>query len=79
MQTQLDSFLEAASNTAVGFIVSWLTWIVVVAPLYGLAVGAASSLGITAIFTVSSLLRSYVLRRAFDGRSVYSVLRGRRG
>lgn len=76
-QSKLDSFLEASSNTAVGFFISWGVWVFIVAPLFGFETGAGGSFLITCIFTVTSILRSYLLRRWFDGRSIYHVLKGK--
>jgi len=67
-QSRIDSFAEALTNTAIGFLVSLVTWIVV-ARMYGIPMSASTSLSITAIFTVVSIARQYVLRRIFDGRS----------
>jgi len=73
-QSRIDSFAEAITNTAIGFLVSLVTWIVV-ARIYGIAMTTSTSLSITAIFTVVSIARQYVLRRLFDGRSPWQALR----
>lgn len=74
-QSRIDSLMEALTNTAIGFLVSLVTWIVV-ARIYGIPMSAGTSLSITAIFTVVSVLRQYVLRRIFDGRSPWQALKG---
>jgi len=66
-QTRLSSLLEAVFNVAVGFVVSVLITAVVL-PAYGHAVTWGDNLQITAIFTVSSIARTYVLRRWFNAR-----------
>lgn len=66
-QTRLSSLVEAVFNVAVGFVVSVLITAVVL-PAYGHAVTWGDNLQITAIFTVSSIARSYVLRRWFNSR-----------
>jgi hypothetical protein len=66
-QTRLSSLVEAVFNVAVGFVVSVLITSVVL-PAYGHAVTWGDNLQITAIFTVSSIVRSYVLRRLFNSR-----------
>lgn len=68
MQSRLSSGLEATLNTASGFVISWMVWTFVVAPFYGLPFHAGQSFAITCIFTVTSLLRSYLWRRYFNGR-----------
>jgi len=65
-QTRAISLLEAAFNVFSGFFISWGVWLFVVAPLFGIDSGMSQSLAITSIFTVSSLLRSYVIRRFFN-------------
>lgn len=61
MQTRKLSLIEAATNTAVGFVLSFAlqSWI-----FQELSHGF--NLGVTAAFTVLSLVRGYVLRRAFN-------------
>ena len=64
-QTKLESFIETLLNIASGFIVSLVVWQWVVAPLYNIPVDIESNIGITAIFTVTSIIRSYYWRRFF--------------
>lgn len=66
MQTKLGSFVEAWANIAVGFGVSFAANLLVL-PHFGFNVTATDALGIGVIFTVISLVRSYVLRRWFNG------------
>lgn len=65
MQSQWESMIETFLNTASGFAISWLltTWVL---PLYGFAVTAGQGFQITCIFTVISVLRSYLWRRTFN-------------
>ncbi len=65
-QSRLISLVESALNTASGFFISWGMWAWVVAPLFGFDYAHTQALSITMIFTVSSLLRSYVIRRFFN-------------
>jgi hypothetical protein len=53
-------------NVFAGFFISWGVWMWVVAPLYGFDASYGRGLEITCIFTVSSLIRSYVVRRFFN-------------
>lgn len=66
MQTKLGSFAEAWANIAVGFTINW-TANMLVLPLFGFNVTGAEAFGIGVIFTGISLVRSYVLRRYFNG------------
>jgi len=61
------SATEAVISTAIGFIVS-LALTFTVLPLFGYLVTATHAWGITAIYTAASILRGYVVRRAFNGK-----------
>lgn len=64
MQSRGMSLVEAVTNIAVGYVIAAvLTWLVL--PLFGAPVGVADALGISLVFTVVSLIRSYLLRRLF--------------
>lgn len=67
MQSRRLSALEAATSTAAGFIVS-LALTFTVLPAFGYAVTPSHGLGITAIYTAASVLRGYIVRRAFNGK-----------
>ena len=64
-QSRLMSLVEAVANVAVGYGVAVVTQMLVF-PLFGLTATLAQNLGIGAIFTAVSLVRSYALRRAFE-------------
>lgn len=66
MQTRLQSFIEAAANVAVGYVVALLSQLAIF-PLFGIHVPLSSNLWIGVWFTAISLVRSYVLRRWFNG------------
>lgn len=74
MQTRLSSFIEAVINVGIGFLVS-LVLTAVVMPAYGHHVTWSENLQITGIFTVSSILRSYAVRRWFNARIHAAALR----
>lgn len=63
-QSRTMSLVEAAANNVVAFGISLLANHLVL-PLFGLAVSLAQSFGITVVFTLISLVRSYLLRRIF--------------
>ena len=64
MQTKKGSMIEAFVNVAIGYGVA-VTSQVIVFPLLGMEVALSTNLIIGVIFTVISLVRSYVLRRIF--------------
>lgn len=62
MQTRTQSAIEAAANVLVALISQILVF-----PMFGIDIPFTSNLAIGAWFTVISLVRSYVLRRWFNG------------
>ena len=68
MQTRLQSFIESVTNIAVGYLVALASQLMVF-PLFGIHIPLSTNLGIGAIFTVISLVRSYVIRRWFNRRA----------
>jgi acid phosphatase family membrane protein YuiD len=69
MQTKLNSFIEASSGTAIGFVISLLIYQFVISPMH-LPPGWSSSVIVTVIYTVVSVVRSYVVRRWFNRSAV---------
>ena len=65
-QSRLMSGVEAVTNVAVGYGVAVGTQLVVF-PWFGLDVPMTDTLLIGAVFTVVSIVRSYALRRLFNG------------
>lgn len=65
MQSRWMSILESVTNVVVGYCLAVLTQVLVF-PLFELKISLGENLGIGAIFTVISLLRSFALRRLFN-------------
>lgn len=66
MQTKLGSFAEAWANIAVGFTINYIANLLIF-PLFGFHISLTANLLMGAIYTATSLVRSYVLRRWFNG------------
>lgn len=64
MQSRTRSLIESIANTASGFVLSFVIW-QTIGPWFGYDVNFHDNLVITGIFTVVSVLRSYVWRRCF--------------
>ena len=64
-QSKFESFIEANINTLTGFIVSYIT-LITLNHFYQMNLSVFDSLEITAIFTVSSIFRNYLIRRYFN-------------
>ena len=65
MQSRIGSFIESLTNIGVGFIISMILayWFL---PLFGIQQDFLISLEITFVYTISSLIRAYCLRRLFN-------------
>jgi len=74
LQTRLSSLIEAVINVVIGFVIS-LAITAVVLPAYGHQVTWSENLQITLIFTFTSILRSYFVRRYFNARIHAAALR----
>lgn len=72
IQSKKRSFQEACLNIAVGCGVSLLAQIIVF-PWFGIFVPISTDIYITLVFTVISLVRSYLLRRWFARNDFKSV------
>ncbi len=74
-QTRLGSLIESLFNVAIGFAIAFASNQIVL-PLFGFATLTASkSLGIGAVYTGISIVRSYVIRRWFNARLHQAALR----
>jgi membrane protein CcdC involved in cytochrome C biogenesis len=65
MQSKTHSLVESVTNIIVGYFVA-LGAQLVVFPMFGLSVPVRDNILIGLVFTVVSLVRSYVLRRIFN-------------
>lgn len=64
-QSRLMSLVEAVANVVTGYGISVATQALVF-PFFGLLATREQNMAIGLIFTLVSLVRSYVLRRAFE-------------
>lgn len=78
MQTRLESAIEAVLNVGSGMLVAWIMTLTVLPGIYGYDVDPREGFEITCIFTVVSVLRSYLWRRFFNGRLKKGFLNGER-
>jgi hypothetical protein len=65
MQSRLDSLVEAVCNIGTGFVLALCVtyWVL---PLWGLEPNGRAAIEITLLYTVISIARSWVWRRAFN-------------
>jgi hypothetical protein len=66
-QTKLGSFYEAMINIFIGFGINF-TANMTIFPLFGWSISVEQNIGLGAVYTAISLVRSYVIRRWFNDR-----------
>ena len=65
MQSKKFSLFESITNTAIGYIISFLSQLLIF-PVFNISVSIKTNLMIGVWFTVISIIRSYLLRRFFN-------------
>ena len=66
-QTRLGSLIEVLFNIAIGFAINWVANIYIL-PLYGFQITGGQAFSMGLIFTIISVVRSYIVRRFFNAR-----------
>lgn len=64
-QSRTGSIIETLCNTAIGYAISFVSNLTVL-PMFGFHVSLRDNAIIGVIYTVISIVRSYVLRRVFN-------------
>ena len=67
MQTKKQSFIESLTSTTIGIIIGIVLNLTIL-PIFGYPVSLSDSLWISVIFTIVSIIRSYVIRRWFNSK-----------
>jgi hypothetical protein len=75
MQTRLDSLMEALTNIVIGFAINAVANVLILPAVLGVPVDLKALGMIGALFTIISVVRSYVLRRVFNGKTPWQALR----
>jgi len=66
-QTKLSSFIEALMNVAIGFSINYIANLLIF-PLFDMHISLADNFWLGMIYTVISIVRSYVIRRWFNSK-----------
>jgi uncharacterized protein YacL len=74
-QSKMDSLMESVVNIVIGLIISTIANYLLLQLFLGFPMHLGTNVLISVVFTVISLVRSYSLRRAFNGRSVWSAIK----
>ena len=67
MQTKKQSLIESLTSTTIGIIIGIVLNLTIL-PIFGYPVSWSDSLWISVIFTIVSIIRSYVIRRFFNSK-----------
>ena len=67
MQTKKQSLIESLTSTTIGIIIGVVLNLTIL-PIFGYPVSLSDSLWISVIFTIVSIIRSYVIRRFFNSK-----------
>jgi hypothetical protein len=65
MQNRKTSFIESITNTFSGLLISFVIQLILF-PLMGIPVRLEQNIIITLVFTLSSIVRGYLVRRIFN-------------
>lgn len=66
-QSRMGSFVEAMANVVVGFAINYLANLLIL-PMFGFHISLAANFWMGCIYTLVSVVRSYAIRRWFNGR-----------
>ena len=67
MQTKKQSLIESLTSTTIGIIIGIVLNLTIL-PIFGYPVSVVDSLWISVIFTIVSIIRSYIIRRWFNSK-----------
>ena len=67
MQSKKQSLIESLTSTTIGIIIGIVLNLTIL-PIFGYPVSVVDSLWISVIFTIVSIIRSYVIRRFFNSK-----------
>jgi hypothetical protein len=74
MQSKLGSLIESGVNILIGYFVALISQIVLF-PFFDIYISLETNLYIGAWFTLISLIRSYIVRRWFNARIHWAIMR----
>ena len=69
MQSKLQSLIESLTNILIGYLTALLSQVLIF-PIFDIYVSFQDNLLIGLYFTIISLIRSYLVRRYFNNRSL---------
>ena len=75
MQSKLESLSEAVFNTFIGFVIAFISQLVFF-PIVGIEANLAQNFILTILFTLVSIIRTYIIRRYFNKKSKSKIFKG---
>ena len=76
-QSRIDSVMEAVCNVAVGLGISFVANMIFIPLATGAPLSTGANVMLGVIYTIISLVRSYCIRRLFNGRGIWESIRCR--
>lgn len=67
--------MESLTNALVGIAVSFAANLLFLPLVFGITVTVGQNLLLGGLYTIISIARSYILRRLFNGRSVWQAIK----
>ena len=67
LQSKVSSFIEALMNVAIGFGINYIANLLIF-PLFNMNISLIDNLWMGMIYTIISIVRSYVIRRWFNAK-----------
>lgn len=71
--------MESLVNIVIGFTIAFVSNSIFIPMATGEPLDAADNAWLSIVYTLISLARSYIIRRSFNGRSVWMAIRQRLG
>lgn len=76
-QSRTDSLMEALTNVVIGLVISTIANHIILPMTLGVTPTLGQNVVIGVAFTIISLVRSYALRRLFNGRSAWAWIKAK--
>ena len=68
MQSKIDSLIEAVISTFIGFVIAFISQLIFF-PIVGIEATLGQNFILTILFTLVSIIRTYIVRRFFNKKS----------
>ena len=70
MQSKQHSIIEAIVNTFAGLALNVLLWYAVLIPVFAMTLQVGEVLGANVLITVLAVVKTYVIRRLFNNKTI---------